>query len=162
HVDEDVVVRAERAAAIEIGWRGAGRAVPTARDRVHADMVIAEVDAREIDHDVLLRDLDALADAGHLALHDGGEDPDRRVKPGARVAQAGLDADRRAIGAARQAHDAAHRLRDHLEALVSGVGPLAAEALDRGADDARVDSRERLVAEAQALHRSRTEVLDHD
>ena len=83
------------------------------------------------------------------------------MEPGRRITDARLDPHRRAVGFAGEAHHAAHRLRDHLEALVVGVRPLAAEAFDGRGDDARVDLRERVVPEPEALHRARAEVLDH-
>src|SRR6266542_2642278 len=139
HVDEDVVVRAERAAAIEIRRRRRGRAVPATRDGARPEIVVAEVDAGEIDDDILLGDLDALPHARRVPLNESGEDADRRVEAGAGVAETGLGADRRSVRCAGEAHDAPHRLGDHLEAVVTGVGAVTAEALDRGGDDARVD-----------------------
>src|SRR5256884_6420283 len=48
-----------------------------------------------------------------------------------------LGPQRRTVGHAGEAHDAAHRLRDPLEALVGRVGSGRAEALDGRSDDAR-------------------------
>jgi hypothetical protein len=123
--------------------------------------VVAEVDARQVHHDVLLRDFHALADARYPALDDRTQDADRRVEPGRRITDARLDPHRRPIRRAGEAHHAAHRLGNHLEALVIGVRPLAAESFHGRRDDARVDLRERVVPEPEALHRARTEVLDH-
>src|SRR3989442_3071704 len=53
-------------------------------------------------------------------------------------------------------------LGDHLEVLVVGVRPAAAEALDRGRDDPRIDPTKVLVPEPEPLHRARTKVLDED
>ena len=53
-------------------------------------------------------------------------------------------------------------LGDHLEALVVGVRPAAAEALDRGRDDPRIDPTKVLVPEPEPLHRARAKVLDED
>jgi len=101
-----------------------------------------------------------MPDARHPALDDRPQDADRRVEACRRITDARLDPHRRPIGRAGEAHHTAHRLGDHLEALVVGVRPLAAEAFDGRGDDARVDLRERVVAEPEALHRARAEVLD--
>ena len=123
--------------------------------------MLAQVDTHQIEHGVLLRDLDALALARRLALDERRQDADGAVEPRPRVPEPGLRAQGRAVRLAREAHRAAHRLGDPLEALVVRVGP-AAEALDRRGDKPGVDAAERVPAEAQALDRARPEVLDED
>ena len=61
---------------------------------------------------------------------------------------------------AGEAHDAAHRLGDEVEAAPVLVGPGAAEAGQRAVDQAGIVLAQILVAEAEALHRARREILD--
>ncbi len=124
--------------------------------------MIAEVDPREIDHAVLLGDLDPLADARRLTLDDGGQNSDRGMQAGARVAETGLDAHGGPSGLPVRLMTAAHGLSDHLEAVIGRVGALTAEPLDRRRDDARVEAGQRLVPKPETLHRAGAEVLDHD
>src|SRR5262249_35933086 len=134
-MDEDVVVRPERPAPIHVGWRAAGGAIAAPGNRFPARVVLAQVDPDEIQHGILLGDLDALSQAGGVALNDRGEDADGQMQAGAGVAETGFDLRGRAVGRAGDAHRAAHGLRDHLEALVAGVRSGAAESLYRGRDD---------------------------
>ena len=161
-VDEHVIVRAAGAAAIDVGRRGRRRAVALARRRLAGGVALAQVDAEQVHHRFLLGDLDLLAHARRVALDDRGEDADGRVQAGAGVGETADGLRRRAVGRARHAHRARHRLRDPLEGLVLGVGPGAAEALHGGGDEARVELLQRLVAEAEALHRAGAHVLDDD
>ena len=72
---------------------------------------------------------------------------------------AGIHVGRRVLGKAGDAHRAAHRLRDRLEALEAAVRPVGAEALDRGVDQPRVQLRQHLVAEPQPVQRAGPEIL---
>ena len=58
------------------------------------------------------------------------------------------------------AHGAAHRLGDHVEAQIVGVRALRREALDLGEDQARIDLAEPRVVEAQPREGARRHVLD--
>jgi hypothetical protein len=69
---------------------------------------------------------------------------------------------RPAIGLARHAHDAAHALRDDVEAAFLPVGAGLAEAGNRRIDDARVDFLDRLVVDAELFGDARPEILDDD
>src|SRR5262249_60598850 len=111
-------------------------------------------DARQVDDRVLLGDLDALAHAGRVTVDDRGEDADGQVEAGTGVADPRLDAGGWAVACAGEAHDASHGLRHHLAAVVRGVRPFDAEALDGGGDDAGGDAREILKADADAVHRA--------
>src|SRR4029077_9297611 len=73
-VDEDVVVGAPRAAAIDVRRRGGRGAVALAGRRLTRGVRLAQVNAEEVHHGVLLGHLDLLAHAGGLPLDDGGED----------------------------------------------------------------------------------------
>ncbi len=159
-MDEDVVVGPARLAAVDVGRRRGGGAVALARGRLAGGVALAQVDAEEVHHRLLLGDLHLLAHAGGLALDDGGEDADRGVQPRAGVGQAADGLGRRAVGRAGHAHGARHRLGDPLEALVVRVRPAAAEALHGGRDQPRVERVQRLPAEAEPVHRARAHVLD--
>src|SRR5207237_10572669 len=88
-----------------------------------------------------------------------GQDADLHVHTAARSADRRDDKGRRVLGKPGNAHRAAHSLGDRLVALVVAVGAVGAEALDRRIDEARVDPGERLVAEAEPVERSGTEIL---
>ena len=63
---------------------------------------------------------------------------------------------------AGNAHDAAGRLRDHVEGEIVLVGAAGAETLELRVDDARVDGAHYVVAEPQPLDGARREILHHD
>ena len=119
----------------------------------HADVV---------QHRVLHGDLDALALAGTAAPVERRQDADRQQHAGAGVAERRAGLERRPVALAGNAHDAAGRLRDHVEGEVVLVGAAGAEALDLRVDDARVDGAHHVVAEPQPLDRAGREILDHD
>ena len=50
-------------------------------------------------------------------------------------------------------------MRDRLVALEVAIGAVGAEALDRRVNEARVDFRERLIAEPEPVERARPEIL---
>ena len=61
---------------------------------------------------------------------------------------------------ARQAHDPAHRLRDHVVGGALRIGSRLAEARDRRHHEPRMRALELLPAVAELVHHARTEVLD--
>ena len=65
-------------------------------------------------------------------------------------------------GFARHAHDAAHALRDDVEAAFLPVRSGLAKARYRGIDDAGIDLADRLVIDAQFLRDARPEIFDDD
>jgi hypothetical protein len=95
-------------------------------------------------------------------LDVGGHDGGRGVHAGAGVTDGGAAADRLAVGKARDAHDAASGLRDHVEALVLVVRPGEPEALDARHDDSRIHRAQPLVVEPELLHQPGREVLHDD
>ena len=113
------------------------------------------------DHGVVERYRDLLAPAGLLAGQQCGQHTLDEVHSRRVVAQGGrIDGVRNArIG--RLFHDAAHRLGEHILTALVGVGPLLAEARAGGANDARIDVPERLVAEAEPVHHPGAEIVDH-
>ena len=71
--------------------------------------------------------------------------------------------DRRPAGPlAGDAHDAAHRLRDQVEAAAMTVGTGASEAGERAVDQPRIALPQVLIVEAQLGERAGPVVLDHD
>src|SRR2546427_5179371 len=123
HEDEDVVVGPAGPAPIRRPRYAGAELVPGPRAGLSEALVIAQADPDEVDHRVLHGDLDLLAFAGRVALHERGEDPDHAVHPGARVADGRPDVGRRAVGEPGDAHGPAHRLRDRLVALVGAIPP---------------------------------------
>jgi hypothetical protein len=72
--------------------------LPTRPPRLPGLVELTQVDAVQVHHHVLLGHLDALAAPGGLPLNDRGEDADRAVDAGARVAEARARAGGRAVG----------------------------------------------------------------
>ena len=70
--------------------------------------------------------------------------------------------ERRPVGLPGNAHDAAGRLRDHVEGEVVLVGSAGAKALHLRVDDARIDGVHHVVAEPQPLNGAGREILHHD
>src|SRR5262249_3509646 len=161
-VDEAVVVEASTLALVEPArGRGAERApVARAHRRLAADGLSREGDAAEVDHGVLHRHLDVLAPARALTLMQGGQDADRTMQSGARIADGRSWLERLGLPRACEAQRASHGLRDHVEAHVVLVRPLA-EPLDLRIDQTRIDLADDAPAEAQALDGAGREVLDH-
>src|SRR5205807_2594456 len=160
HEEEDVVVGAAGMAAIRRAWYAGAELVTGALAGLAGALMIAQADADQIDHRVLHRDLDLLAFTGEVPLHQRGENADHAVHAGARIPDGRPHIGRRIVGKAGDAHRAAHRLRDRFVALVVGVGPVRAEALDARVDQARVELLDRRIAEAEALDDARAEVLE--
>ena len=65
------------------------------------------------------------------------------------------------VDVARGDHRAAHRVEREVGDLVVAVRPVLPEVRHRGQHDARVHLAQRVVAEAEPLHRARREALDH-
>src|SRR2546422_3574733 len=124
HEDEDVVVGPAGPAAIRRARYAGAELIPGPRAGLAEALVVAQADPDEVDHRVLHGDLDLLAFAARVALHERGEDPDHTVHPGARVADGRPDVGRRAVGEPGDAHGPAHRLRDRLVALVVAIRPV--------------------------------------
>src|SRR5436309_16124777 len=120
--------------------RGRHRVELVARplERLAVALVIAQRDADQVHDGVLHRDLDLLAFAGGLPLHERGEDPDYAMHPGSRIADRRPRVRRWPVRESRHAHGATHRLRDRLIALVVLVGTVRAEPLDAGVHETRV------------------------
>src|SRR5207245_3366454 len=160
HEKQDVVVGAAGMAAIRRAGYAGAELVTGALAGLSGALMIAQADADQVDHRVLHRDLDLLALTGEVPLHQRGENADHAVHAGARISYGRPHVGRRIVGKAGDAHRAAHRLRDRLVALVVGVWPVRAEALDARVDQPRVELLDRLVSEAQTLEHTWTEILE--
>src|SRR2546428_3878376 len=159
HEDEDVVVGPAGPAPIRRPRYTGAELIPGPRAGLPEALVIAQADPDEIDDRVLHGDLDLLAFAGRVALHERGEDPDHAVHPGARVSDGRPDVGRRAVREAGDAHRPAHRLRDRLLPLVVTVRPVRPEPLDARVHEARIELPDFAMAEAQTLEHAGAEVL---
>src|ERR671922_20349 len=133
---------------------GAARYAGPSQDGHH--VVLRSLLRPRLDHRVLHGNLDALAEAGAMALHQRGEDADDAVHAGARVADRRPRVRRRTVREAGDAHGPAHRLRDRLVALVLAVRPPRAEALDARVHQAWIELTHRRVVEAEALDHAGT------
>ena len=103
-------------------------------------LLVAQFDAREIEHAVLHRGGDLLALAGHGALVERGDDAEREMQAGAAVADLRAGDERQAVAEAGGRGRAAGALGDVLIDLAVFVRA-GAKALDRGHDHLRVDAR---------------------
>src|SRR5438046_7446511 len=108
------------------------------------------------------RAVHALAEARPLPVEQRVHDPERAEDARRQIEERDAAADGRAVGLARDRHDAAEGLHERLVAGAVGAGSRAPEGRDRAVDEPRVDGRERLVAQTERLHRPRPEVLDQD
>ena len=140
-IDIDVVVRAAGLAGIDAArHREAGEhfgavalrpPCPELRlgGKRHADV---------LQHRVLHGDLDDARPAPVLAAPvECRQNADRQQHAGAGIAERRAGLERRPVALAGDAHDAAGRLRDHVEGEVVLVGSAGAKALHLRVDDAR-------------------------
>src|SRR5215472_7849501 len=157
--DEDplAVLAAEVAIRRQGGMRGSERLGHGAREQI-ALGVIGEQAQCGLEQ----RAVHALTEPRPLALKDRRADPERAQDAGGEIEERDGRAHRRPFRLPRDRHDAAEGLEQRLVAGAVLPRPRAAEGGDRAVDEARVDRREVVVAETEALHRARAEVLDED
>ena len=105
------------------------------------------------------RQIEIAAHPGPLPLPQGGADADRRVEAGQDIADRRADAGRLLGSVAREAHQAAAGLHDHVVGRLAGVGARAAESGGRGVHEPGIAGPEHVAAEAEPLHRAGPEVL---
>src|ERR1043166_5961497 len=110
-------------------------------------LLVAQLDARKVEHAVLHGAEHLLAAAGAHALVERGDDAEREVQAGAGIADLRAGDERRSLAQAGGRGGAAGALRDVLINLAVLVRP-GAEALDRGDDHARVGLVDVVPAEA--------------
>ncbi len=77
-------------------------------------LLVAQLDAAQIEHAVLHRREHPLAAAGRVALIERGDDAEREMQPGAGIADLRAGDERRAVVEARRRRRAARALRDVL------------------------------------------------
>src|SRR6185437_3988165 len=123
-------------------------------------LLVAQLDAAEIEHAVLHRHIDLLAAAGTGALEQRGDDTERQMQAGAGVADLRAGDQRRTVAEARGRCRPAGALRDVLVHLAVLIGT-GAEALDRGDDHARIELLDALPAETHAVEHAGGEILHH-
>src|SRR3984893_1255950 len=157
---EDVLIGSAGLAAIRRARRGDPELVSGSRRGLAVPLMVAETHADEIHDDILHGDLDLLALAGGMALHEGGENPDHAVHPRARVADGRPDEGGRAVRKPGDTHASPHRLGDRLVALVLTVRAVGPEAFDARVDQTRVERLYRRIVEAQAIEDPWAEILE--
>ena len=108
------------------------------------------------------RDGDLLAAAGLLALQQREQDRLHEMHAGGVVAERGRIDGQRLVVVALAPHHARQRLRENVLPALVGERPGLAEAGAEGADDARIDLGELVVAKAHALHHAGAEIVDDD
>ena len=94
-------------------------------------LLVAQLDAAEVQHAVLHGDIDLLPAAGGVALEQGGDDAECQMQAGARIADLRARDQRRAIVEAGGGGCAAGALGDIFVDLAVLIGA-GTEALDRG------------------------------
>src|ERR1700761_638560 len=102
-------------------------------------LLVAQLDAAEIEHAVLHRRRDALALAAMGTLIERGDDAERQMQPGAAVTDLRAGHQRHAVAEARGGSGAAGALRDVFVNLAILVWS-GAKALDRCHDHLRIDA----------------------
>ena len=108
------------------------------------------------------RRLNALALAGLLAFEQSNEDAHRAEDAGREIRDGDTRADGALAGESRNGHQAAHALRDLVEAGAIGIGAVLAEAGNARVDEARVERAQIRIADAEAVFDVGTIVLDKD
>src|ERR1700722_7580187 len=144
-------------------YRGAELALGELRVFLHdlgagQALLVAQLDATQVQYPVLHRRQHALAAAAGLALVQGADDAKRQVQAGAAVADLGAGDQWRTVVEAGGGGGSAGALRDvliHLAVLVRS----GAEALDRGDDHHRVELLDALPGEAHAIECAGREVF---
>ena len=121
-------------------------------------LLVAQFDARQVQHAVLHRGGDALTLAGHGALVERGDDAERQMQAGAAVADLRAGDERQAVAEAGGRCRTAGALRDVLVDLAVFVGT-GAEALDRGHDHFRIDAVDLFPGESHAVEHAGAEIL---
>ena len=157
--DRDIAV----GAAVGVVRRHGERGMPVAGAVGHAGVTVHHRTQRrgERDHRRLVHgDLDPLALAGALALHqraqNAGAEMDARQEVADRRARLG----RRPVGVAGGVGDAAHRLDGDVHGREVAIGSVEAEARAAAIDQARVDLAQHLPADAEAIHHAGRKILD--
>src|SRR5262245_878644 len=119
----------------------------------------------EVEHEDLRlqeRGRDVLAFLRPLALEQRNHDAERAEQPGTEVRDRNPAPHRPLPGQAGDRHQAAHALRDLIEAGPAGIGSILAEARNAAEDDLGIDLAQSLVVDAEPPLHVGPEVLDYD
>ncbi len=127
---------------------------------VRKPLLVAQLDAAQVQHTVLHGTGHALAAPRLLSVKQGSDDAQCQMQASARITDLCTRHHRWAVVKTGCACRAAGTLRHVLVHLAVLVRPRA-EALDRGIDHARVDLLDALPGEAHAIERARRKVLHH-
>jgi hypothetical protein len=145
-------------------WHDIRVGIAETRRRTAADEIVERLVGEHGDLRIQQREVDELAFTGAVAVMQGGEDADRRVKPGEDVGEGDAafhrSAARLAVGSACHAHDAAHTLNHEIVAGPLGVGACLAEAGYRTVDQAGIEAAQGFIIESELLQAADLEVLD--
>src|SRR5215471_1619459 len=121
-------------------------------------LLVAQLDASEVEHAVLHGDVDALAAAGAVALIERAHDADCEVQAGAGIADLRAGHQWRPVVEPRGRCRAAGALRDVLVDLAVLIRARP-EALDRSDDHPRIELLDVLPGVAHAVEHARPEIL---
>ena len=97
-----------------------------------------------------------------VSLAQRRHDAERDVEARDQIADRHADFRRRAAGRARDAHQAAARLRHDVEARSIGERSVLAESRRRRVDDARIHGANVVIDKTERAHRAGTQILDDD
>ncbi|MGY4369474.1 hypothetical protein ACVW1A_005539 [Bradyrhizobium sp. LB1.3] len=122
-------------------------------------LLVAQLDACEVEHAVLHRGSDLLALAGMGTMIECGDDAERQMQTGAAVADLCAGDQWKTVAEAGGGGGAAGALRDVLIDLAVFVRS-GTKALDRGDDHLRVDRLDLFPRETHAVEHAGAEVLD--
>ena len=122
-------------------------------------LLIAQLDAAQVEHAVLHGGEHLLAAPGAVSLVERADDAEREMQPRAAVSDLRAGDQRRPVEKARGRRRAAGALGDVLVDLAILVRA-GTEALDRSHDHARVELMDMLEIEPHALERAGREILD--
>src|SRR5665213_2538084 len=121
-------------------------------------LLIAHLDACEVEHAVLHGGGDLLSLAGDGALIERGDDAERQMQPGAAVADLRAGDERQSVAESGGRCRTAGALRDVLIHLAILKGTRT-ETLDRGHDQFRIDALDLLPGKSHAVEHARPEVF---
>src|SRR5712672_895273 len=121
-------------------------------------LLIAQLDAGEVEHAILHGSGDLLTLAGHRTLIKCGDDAERQIEPGAAVADLRAGDQRQSVAKAGGRSRAAGALRDILIDLAVLVRP-GTKTLDRGHDQFRIDGLNLLPGKSHAIEHAGAEIL---
>src|SRR3984957_12726141 len=124
-------------------------------------LLIAQLDAREVQDAVLHGGSDLLSLASDRALIKRGDDAECQMQPGAAVADLRAGDERQSVAETGGGGGAAGTLRDVLVHLAILVGT-GAEALDRCHDHLRIDGVNLFPGKSHAVEHAGAEILHQD